>query len=193
MWVLFIGSGLFFALSFHKFQEQRIRDLYLSQFEEKKREIFSFKFDEILADLTPFMIGDKIQVVESQKHPEFVALLLINTEICPSCILEIHELIDVFESFTHADIHPVIVVLEKHENLVQKFLSKSMFKADSFYGRHPKLEKIIRIMDNRPPVEQLIAFVNVPHSRVFYRSIIPSRLTSLPSKQRLLEEIFTNA
>ncbi|MGF1671689.1 MAG: hypothetical protein ACFCU6_14690 [Balneolaceae bacterium] len=192
-WLLLAGSGFFFVLSVIEIQQQRTRTQQAEQLQERMREEIPFYFDEVVESLTPQALNSKLSPKEYENSfGEFKALILLHPGVCPACILETHEYIDVFDSFGFSEIQPVIIVLEDEERSAENFLKRSMFKTDAYFGRHDSLEELTRILDDQDPIEQIIAFVDTAQKKVFYRSIIPTRVTSLASKQTRLEEIFSN-
>lgn len=190
IWMFLISSVFFFVLSFFEYREHQKNEQQFEQLQERLREVIPFQFDTVLATLDQFTSGNNTEVKRNEETPSYTALILLNPSVCTACILEVHEYIDIFKSFD-PQIQPVIVVLTSDSTSAHRFLQRSMYSTSSYWGQHESLNQVTKITQNMPPVGQLLAFVDQSQNQIFFRSILPTRITSLSYKQNLLEEAFS--
>ncbi|MFU8862109.1 MAG: hypothetical protein ACNA8K_17010 [Cyclonatronaceae bacterium] len=185
--LLLAGSISFFALTVVELNNRSAAEEYRGQFRQAVHEAVPFSFNEVMEGLTPVHEpGSPLQTAD------YVALMLLNPGVCTACILETHELIEHFASYEEKTVQPVVVVLSGDEQSALQFLQTSQFRVPSYWGRHPQLSHLTQMTGNTPPAEQLLAVADPAGNRVFYRNIIPTRITSVAYKQSLLEEVFSN-
>jgi hypothetical protein len=189
IWLLLVSSVLIFDQSYFKYQEYKEYEINYLQQQESLYYPIPLELEKILKTLSRYEINNNTPVNNKVEFDSsFAVLFILNTGVCSASILEVHEHIDVLGSYNNY-LKPYVVVLDEDSVAANYFLQRSGFEAPSYFGEEKTLSKVTRLYENNPPINQLLAIIDLSKSQVVYRNIISTRITSLSYKHSLIDNV----
>ncbi len=191
IWMLLISSGVFFTLTFLEHREQQATNLQKEKLERGLLMTFPFQQEGLISSLRP--ISSTKAVEQYVPEANYTAFILLTPTVCTGCILETHEWISFLKDFEGVKVEPALVILENDSTAAHTFFQKTQFNELAWWGLNSVTEQITSIAEDIPNMGQLLVFIDNKQGKIMRRYIIPSRVTSLNTKQILMDQVFARS